>query len=90
MLHPTPKRDIFSGLGHNGDVQSQPINLDCMPLSDLEIAVEHPALHLEVKKYANILMTAKSFRLAGMISLAVSWESKADAVYEQIPEQLRW
>lgn len=86
-------RDTFDrlyDLGHNGSIQSKPINLDCMPMSELEVAVEHPALHTEVKRYADILVTAKSFRLAGMVSLALEWESKAEAVYKQIPNHLRW
>lgn len=94
MLHTTPNPrsafDTIYGLGHNGDIQSRPINIDCMSMSELEIAIEHPALHTAIRRYAELRLTAMSHRLAGFVSLALDVDSRADSLYEAIPHHLRW
>jgi hypothetical protein len=67
-----------------------PVNVDCMSMCDLEAVVSNLEIDYHVREYADKVMTAKSYRLAGMISLAIEWEYEAERVFSLIPVSLRW
>lgn len=74
----------------DGQVHDTAINVDCATLEDLGILVDHPAIHLEVKRYAAITLHSRACRLAGRIAEAMRAESKLERIYATLPENLRW
>ena len=74
------------GQWHRGTV-----NIDDMDPSDLFVAIHHPSLHTEVRRYAEMALERSKLRLAGNIAAALRLEQKMERVYKtQIPASLRW
>ena len=78
------------GVRDDGQSHGQAMNLDGMPDADLEIAREHPALHLDVRAYAAALLVARKERLAGNIDDAMKVERSMERLYNSMPAFLRW
>jgi hypothetical protein len=75
----------------DGQIHLEPINLDCLTDTELELAATHPALHAEVKTYVGHLLKARKHRLAGKIEMALGVELSAERIYKKrIPQRLRW
>jgi hypothetical protein len=71
-------------------IQAHPINLDCADNEDLRITAIHPAVHLDVRVYARLMLQAREKRTKGDIAKASRLEDQAEAVYLLIPKKLRW
>lgn len=83
--------NLKHNIGHNGDCMTKPINLDAMEDSELDVASAHPGLHAEVRRYANLMCTARACKLAGQGNLSTYWEKRARRVYMvDMPANLRW
>lgn len=75
----------------NGQIQTQPINVDDLPIEDLVAACLHPALHVDVRMYASLKHSAILARKDGNITRALALETRADFTYDNhIPSHLRW
>jgi hypothetical protein len=75
----------------SGRVYLAPINIDALTNAELVIACEHPALHAEVKRYADLARKARNERLAGFVANASKLEARAERIYETtMPKSVRW
>lgn len=70
--------------------QVAPINVECLSPDEIDACVEHPAVHAEVKRCAQLVQAAYSERLAGNVDKAMRIEAKMQRVYETLPVALRW
>lgn len=66
------------------------LNLDDMSEHDLRIVVDHPALHPDVRFYAQHRLHAIGLRIAGLIEAANHMEDRMEVLYRSLPKQLRW
>lgn len=82
--------DATYGVRNDGQAHFGAINLDCMPLRDLEIAAAHPALHSDVRAYASCAIKARTARLGGWTYLALAMECSLDRHFGNIPKRCRW
>jgi hypothetical protein len=75
----------------DGQVHLAPLNLDGMTPDELAVAAEHPALHAEVRRYADHAVRARTERLAGRISEAMKLELCCNYIHDRyMPKFLRW
>lgn len=65
-------------------------NLDCMDLTDLVKYCQNEDNPEQLREYATIKAKAMQLRLDGEIGAALSGEKLCDALYEKLPESLKW
>lgn len=74
----------------DGQIHRGAINLDGLTEMELAIASEHPALHHDVRLYAQRALAARKQRLAGNIQEALKLEACCEWLYQRMPSALRW
>lgn len=82
--------DKTYGIRDDGQASFTCLNLECLPEGDLIVAREHPALHADYRRIAYLVLVARDYRKTGQISNAILIERKIDALYETLPDPLKW
>lgn len=75
---------------NDGQIHTQAINLEGCTDAELSTVADHPAVHTDVRRMAQLILKARACRLAGDIVKAQRLEGTADQLYGTLPRGLRW